>query len=60
MYVANSGDDTISVIDMTTNTVVGGPIKVGDGPRGIAYDLVSDRMYVANSLDETVSVINFC
>ena len=26
MYVTNVGDDTVSVIDTTTNTVVGNPI----------------------------------
>ena len=48
MYVTNSFDDTVSVIDTTTNTVVGNPITVGDGPNGIAYDPVNKRMYVTN------------
>jgi YVTN family beta-propeller protein len=60
MYVTNGGDDTVSVINTTTNTVDPTQITVGSAPYGIAYDLVSDRMYVANSLDETVSVINLC
>ena len=60
IYVTNSDDNTVSVIDTTTNTVDPTPITVGSAPYGIAYDLVSDRMYVANSLDETVSVINLC
>ncbi|MGZ5472027.1 MAG: YncE family protein [Nitrososphaeraceae archaeon] len=60
IYVTNSDDSTVSVINTTTNTVDPTPITVGSAPYGIAYDLVSDRMYVANSLDETVSVINLC
>ncbi len=41
-------DDTVSVIDTTTNTVIGSQIPVGDGPDGIAYDPVNKRMYVTN------------
>jgi YVTN family beta-propeller protein len=43
-YITNLGDNTVSVIDTATNTVVGSPIpvgslpelfaKVGDGMRG--------------------------
>ena len=56
MYVANSGDNNITVIDTNNNTVVGS-ILVGDGPVGIAFDPVHNRMYVTN-LEGTVSVIN--
>jgi len=38
MYVSNTGVDTVSVIDTTTNTVVGSPIRVGNAPSGITYD----------------------
>ena len=57
MYVSNTGDDTVSVIDTTTNTVVGNPIPVGDGPSRIAYDNATKSMYVIQS-DRSVSVID--
>ena len=59
MYVTNQGGTTVSVIDTTTNQVID-TITVGNNPRGIAYDIVHDRMYVANQNDSTVSVINLC
>lgn len=56
-------DDTVSVIDTTTNRVVGNPIPVGDGPSGIAYDPINKKMYTTSGEAETVntvSVINLC
>src|SRR5215831_17921008 len=32
VYVAKEGSDTVSIIDMATNTVIGWPIPVGDQP----------------------------
>ena len=58
MYVVGAGNNTVSVIDTTTNTVVGSPITVGNSPFGIAYDPVNQRMYVTNRGDDTVSVID--
>ena len=58
MYVPNGGINTVSVIDTTTNTVVGSPIVVGNTPLGIAFDPVHDRMYVTNLNSNTVSVID--
>jgi YVTN family beta-propeller protein len=43
MYVANDNDNTVSIIDTTTNTVVGSPIPVGRGPQFLAYDPVHER-----------------
>ena len=57
MYVTNYLRD-VSVIDTTTNTVIGNPITVGDEPEGIAYDPVNKRIYVTNVGDDTVSVID--
>ncbi len=37
---------------------IGNPIPVGDGPDGIIYDSVHERMYVTNFGDSTVSVID--
>ncbi len=56
MYVANSIDGTVSVIDISTNTVVG-TITVGGGSRVIAYNSNNNDMYVTNSAVDTVSVI---
>ena len=66
MYVTNSGDDTVSVIDTTTNKVIDtnpntpqiDPIMVGGGPAGIAYDPTNERMYVENRNDKSISVID--
>ena len=57
MYVTNLNDDTVSVIDTATNTVLK-TITVGNGPVGIEYDPINKRMYVTNSADDTVSVID--
>ncbi len=35
-YVANAGSNSVTVIDTTTNTVVGGPIAVGSPPSFVA------------------------
>lgn len=56
-YVANSLDDTVSVINTATNTVVG-LIPVGNNPVGIAITPDGTRAYVTNFLSGSVSVIN--
>ena len=56
-YVANSGDDTVSVIRTSDNTVVGSPISVDDYPAGIAITPDGSHAYVANKDSYTVSVI---
>jgi YVTN family beta-propeller protein len=66
IYVANIGDNTVSVINgatcnatMTTGCGQNPPtIKVGIGPDGVAADQATDTIYVANGGDNTVSVIN--
>lgn len=57
IYVANSGANTVSVIDSETNRVVGSPIPVGLHPGGIAVG-GDGTVYVANSGDKSVSVID--
>jgi DNA-binding beta-propeller fold protein YncE len=56
--VTNFLNPTVTVIDTTTNTVIGSPINVTDGSSRIEYDPVNKRMYVANFSGRTVSVIN--
>ena len=57
-YVANFNGNTVSVIDTTSNTVVGSPINVGSEPAAIAITPNGEFAYVANSGSNTVSVIN--
>jgi len=54
-YVTNRGDDTVSVLDTTRNTVVA-TIPVGHAPVGVAVDPAAHRAYVANA-DGIVSVL---
>jgi len=56
LYVTNLGDNSVSVIDTTTNTVVGPPIPVRQ-PVGIAFNPINGDMYVTNG-GNTVSVID--
>jgi len=58
-YVANAGNDTISVIDTGTNTIVATVnLPVGTQPRAIAITPDGTRAYVTNNSNATVSVIN--
>ncbi|WP_157829980.1 NTTRR-F1 domain [Bacillus sp. SN10] len=57
-YVTNSNDDSVSVINTSTNTAITPPILVGAGPRGIVISPDGTRAFVANSNGSSVSVIN--
>jgi YVTN family beta-propeller protein len=57
-YVANSGSESVSVIDTASGEVVGGPINVGSVPGGVAITPDGKRAYVANYLSDSVSVID--
>ena len=56
IYVTNSADDTVVVIDEATDTILG-RIMVGRTPVALVEGLNND-IYVANYDDNTVSVIN--
>ena len=56
-YVANGGDNTVSIIDTATNTVTAA-VPVGGFPTAIAVTPNGAFAYVANSGSNTVSVIN--
>jgi prepilin-type N-terminal cleavage/methylation domain-containing protein len=58
VYVANAADDSVSVIDGDTDTVVGSPIHVGASPQNITVNPAKNKIYVANANDLTVSVID--
>jgi YVTN family beta-propeller protein len=55
-YVTNIVDDTVSVIDTATNTVVA-TVAVGNAPGAVAISPDGTRAYVANNQDGTVSVL---
>ncbi len=57
IFVANSVDNTVSVIDPATDTVVA-TIPVGSSPAGVVVNPATARAYVANRLGNTVSVID--
>ena len=59
VYVANSRDGTVSVINATTGTVIAtDTVTVGLAPEGVAVTPNNASVYVANSGDGTVSVID--
>jgi len=57
-YIANSGSDSVSVIDTATNTVIGSPIPVGGQPLGVAVTPTGTRVYVTQVSSDTVYVID--
>jgi len=62
-YITNEQNDSVSVIDTATNTVVGSPVQVGHLPQAVAVNPAGTRVYVANSevnnnMNHTVSVID--
>ena len=56
MYVTNINDNTVSLIDSSTNTMVS-TINVGVDPFGVTYNSNNNDVYVTNSHSNTVSVI---
>ncbi len=52
VWVANSGERTVSRINTATGRVVGDPIDVGNGPTAIAA--AGDGLWVANATDSTI------
>jgi YVTN family beta-propeller protein len=55
-YITNQRDNTVSVIDTETDTVVGSPITVASNPRGVAVTSDGRKVYIAGG--GTVSVID--
>jgi len=54
-YIPNSGDDTVSLIKVSDNSITA-DITVGDSPFGIAAS--EEYLYVTNESDGTVSIIS--
>ena len=59
IYIPDSDDQTVTVLDITTNAPTAeSPITVGNTPAFIAVNPVTNKVYVANAGDNTVSVID--
>ena len=56
-YVANANDNSLSVIDGTTDTVTH-TVGVGVGPVGAAVDPTRHAVYVTEPFSDTVSVVS--
>ncbi len=57
IYIPNSGSNQVTVIDETTNSLMGDVI-VGAGPFGIGVNPLTNRIYVVNFVSNNVSVID--
>jgi YVTN family beta-propeller protein len=57
-YVTNFAASTVSIIDTSTNLVVGSPVNVGANPAGAAVNPQGTKIYVANQSSNTISVID--
>lgn len=57
IYVINIADDTISVIDTSTETVLE-TTRVGKAPRSITIAPNTGLVYVVNSNDDSISVVD--
>ena len=55
LWITNSGSDSVSKIDITTNKVVA-TVRVGINPWDIVFD--GTHLWVTNLVDNTVSKIN--
>jgi YVTN family beta-propeller protein len=56
-YVTNCGDNTVSVVNTSTDTIVA-TVLVGNSPFGVAITPSGAFAYVTNTGDSTVSVID--
>jgi YVTN family beta-propeller protein len=58
VFVANAGEDTLSVIDAKNGKVLADKITVGTEPYGLAFSPNGSYLYVANARSNTVSVVD--
>jgi DNA-binding beta-propeller fold protein YncE len=58
--VANTGKNTVQLIDLTTNppSLKGGPVAVGTAPTGVAIDNTRNVAVVVNSGSNSVSIVD--
>lgn len=57
-YIALTGDNKVSKIDVSGSHMLSATIPVGNTPHGIAVTPDGSKVYVTNSGDKTVSVID--
>lgn len=57
LYVLNSGDNTMSVIDTTTNAVIGQPIAVVAGPSDVVISPDGTKLYISASNAGAIQVL---
>jgi len=57
LYVTNSWDDTLSVIDTTALTVIA-TWHVGSEPSGVVADPTATYLFVANRVSDDIAVLN--
>lgn len=57
-YVTNFADGTVSILNLTSDTVEGDPIQVGDGPDGVAVSPDGMKVVVVNFNSRNASVID--
>jgi len=58
IYIAHYGTNNVTVIDGSSDTVIGTGIAVGTSPMAIAVNTETNTIYVPNNVSGTVSVIN--
>jgi len=56
IYVTNTGDNTVTVIDGATNGTT--TVPVGSGPRALAVNATTNKIYVANTISNNITVID--
>ncbi len=56
VFVSNAHDDTVSIIDGATNTVIR-TVAVGRSPYGLGVDASMKRIYAANRLGNSVTLL---
>lgn len=56
IYIANYSENTISIIDISTETRE--TLSVGAGPLGMAMSPNDDYIYITNSSDDSLSIIS--
>jgi gliding motility-associated-like protein len=57
LYVANSNSQSVSVVNLATNTVVS-DISVGSVPYGMCVSPDGSKLYVANNASNNISIVN--
>jgi YVTN family beta-propeller protein len=57
LYVSNTHDDTLSVIDTTSSKVIA-TTDVGTTPEGVGFSRNNNQIYVASWMENEVTVVD--